>query len=130
MKKFHVTYPLLILLWVCLSLLFVSHLNLKGYAGDSGPTFFSDTGYNFEYKYGFPTPWYSRYYQIPNNQLVVYKGSGRSVATPSHKDLVYTDVSKPVLVGQIFLAAIPSLIILAAVKIVSYGLKRHQHRNN
>jgi hypothetical protein len=123
MKKYTISGAL-IALWICLSLLFTSHLNLKRYTGDSGPTFFTDTGYNFEYKYGFPTPWYSRYYQIPANQLNKYQGTGHDVATPSHSYLVYTDISKPVLVVQIVLAAIPSLILLLVSIIIRHLSKR------
>lgn len=119
MKK-HAIYGLLVSLWIGISILFASHLSLKGSSGDSGPNSFTHSGYNFEYKYGFPTPWYSRYYQIPADQLDEYQGAGYNVATPPHSYLIYIDVSKPVLIGQFLIAAIPSLILLLTLRALGY----------
>jgi hypothetical protein len=121
---------LLISLWIVLFATAATHLNIKGTTMREATFFTSKDGYNFEYKYGYPTPWYSRYYAIPNSQIARYGAKDQLIGncalidttckntpTPPHNFLVYTDVSGSVLAGQALLALVPSTLILAIYRI-------------
>lgn len=99
MKSSYKLLIFIIIVWAMTFLFFATRVNTKSYA-EHEPTFFAEEGYNFEYKHGFPTPWLSKYYVIPDNQVAGYKSSNPELPTPSDNFMIYKDVSFPTLVTQ------------------------------
>ena len=98
---------------------FASHLNLRG-REDGGPNFFTDGTYNFVYKLGYPTPWYSRYYNVPEKQLSDYEGKDR---LPDYY-VIYTDRSYSILAVQFGLALMGSGIFFVLIRLISWVCRR------
>lgn len=95
-------------------ILCATHVNLKG-REDGGPNFFTDGKYNYTYKLGFPTPWLSKYYAIPDSELAKYdKGQ-----TPPGTYRIYTDRSYPVLGVQLFGGFIIGCLVFLGASLLS-----------
>ena len=137
MKAF-IKLAIFVFVWAITFFLFATHVNIKGAYDETHVAINQkDVSYNFEYKYGFPTPWYSRYYEIPDDVDDPYKNttvdtcslsdsSCSKVPTPPTDSLVATDKAYDILTGQAILALIPiSFISLIYIGISKYAHSRH-----
>lgn len=108
----------LVVIWAATFLFIATRINTTSYY-EAGPTFFAENGYNFEYKLGFPTPWFSKYYVIPADEITRYNSSNTERLTPSDNFMVYKDISYPVLATQALFALTAPLALLATIKCTS-----------
>jgi hypothetical protein len=135
-----------ILVAIVFFLIFVStlagiagHTNVKGYVEVSGPTYFAKDGYNYEYKYGFPTPSRSRYYKIPSHDLTaeikattkrscgLFDSSCENAPTPSKKYLIWEEKSEPVFAMELVLSLLVSLLAIFALTSLYKGVSKYAH---
>lgn len=128
-----------IFLWALTFFLFASQVNIKAYySNPTEATIHQNTvTYDFEYKFGYPTPWYSRYYNIPDSQKHDYVSSSQKTCrlfdescsktkTPPDSYLVATDRSYDILIVQAILALIPGVIMgLVYLAVNKYAHTRH-----
>jgi hypothetical protein len=123
--------------------LFAQQTNVKGMGAGAGsaPTTPVEETYNFEFKYGFPTPWYSRYYLILDPELrQQYAGTNifscrlfdmrcSKVKTPPESMLVSKNLALNILWVQLLLAIIASLTLTG----LGYGgavFYKHAHNRH
>lgn len=131
--------PIILLLafWLLLFCLLVFHINTKGTTPNMAAYFSNGKTYNFEYKLGYPTPWYSQYFAIPEEGLLddgpndIYQAKCEFIdieclktPTPPGKYLMYRDISIPVLLGQALIAVIPVFAIWGLLRFGKFVLNR------
>ncbi|MDB5164867.1 MAG: hypothetical protein JWL89_493 [Candidatus Saccharibacteria bacterium] len=125
--------------WAITFFLFATQINIKEYYGN--PSRAVITGetveYNFEYKRGFPTPWYSAYYNIPEAKSDLYENSHQGTcrlfdsncaktSTPTASSRVAVDRSYDILAVQAVLALIP----VGTLGIIYYMARKYAHHRH